>query len=122
MAPVVIRSSGEAKARSTALREASRSLIAASVVMLRRCRRIAGGTDAPVSHRAARTQSKLRRGGLPAALEAMTWAAPGSFEPCDGCGETISLEEVEYEIDAPRGGLRLHVECYSAWLSYPNGE
>jgi hypothetical protein len=52
-------------------------------------------------------------------LAGTAWAAPSCFEPCDGCGETITLEEVEYEIDGPGGGLRLHVECYSAWLSYP---
>ena len=60
---------------------------------------------------------KLRVGTLPRALPATLYAGWGRDTACDACDETITPDQVEYELDYPRE-LRhycLHLHCYGIW-------
>ena len=68
--------------------------------------------------RSDRTLDKVRRGGLPAPLNRQLWVGPGSNKLCNGCGERISREEREFEINfADTLAFAFHPECYKAWMS-----
>jgi len=68
--------------------------------------------------RSDRTLDRVRRGGLPAPLNRQLWVGPGSNKPCDGCGERISGDEREFEINfADTLTFSFHPECYKAWMS-----
>ena len=110
---------------SAALCVASRSLITASVALLRRSRFMAGGTDvpdAPDPARLARTLDKTRRGGLPAPIEGKLYAGRSSLQMCNGCGDKIASAETEYEVEIGEViTFRFHTGCYQAWKSFPMG-
>ncbi len=48
-----------------------------------------------------------------------TWAGHGSGALCNGCGQTIREQEIEYEIEMPQGSavttLHFHFSCYREW-------
>jgi hypothetical protein len=50
-----------------------------------------------------------------------TWAGSGSGATCNLCGRSISVHEIEYEIElAPSEGARslhFHFRCYRAWAA-----
>jgi len=78
---------------------------------------ISGGSDAKTL-RSAHTLEKAGRGGLPATFKRQLWVGPGSDKLCNGCGETISDTEREFEvIFADTLTFVFHAECYKAWHS-----
>ena len=60
---------------------------------------------------------KIRSGALPLPPEppGKCFAGMGTRRPCDGCGELISPDEVEYEVDIVERTLRFHAKCLSVW-------
>lgn len=48
-----------------------------------------------------------------------TWAGHGTGAMCNGCGETIQANEIEYEVEMPPGSdvqaLNFHLACYRTW-------
>ena len=93
--------------------------------MTRSVRGPAGGSDADghdptIQARIARTLKKTRTGGLPAAFEGKLWAGRGTFAACNGCGDKISIDEAEYEIELAEAlTFRFHATCYHAWKTLP---
>ena len=60
-----------------------------------------------------------------------TWAGHGTGAQCNGCGETIQAQDIEYEIELPTHGeerplrfqpdgnvssLHFHFGCYKNWI------
>ena len=59
------------------------------------------------------------REALPYQEPVRTWAGHGTGALCSLCGQPISAEDIEYEVElAPEAdsrGLQFHVECYRVW-------
>jgi hypothetical protein len=53
-----------------------------------------------------------------------TWAGHGTGVTCNGCGEPIQTNEIEYEVEMPPGGevatLNFHLACYRVWADRGN--
>jgi hypothetical protein len=53
-----------------------------------------------------------------------TWAGHGTGVTCNGCGEPIQANEVEYEVEMPAGSeaprLNFHLACYRVWAGRNN--
>ena len=44
------------------------------------------------------------------------WIVYGSSKACNGCEQPVTMQDREYEFDAPGWGtLRLHAECLAMW-------
>lgn len=68
--------------------------------------------------RTQRTLETTRHGGLPApSYDAKTWIGLGAGHPCSGCSDDIEEREREFELVSGKQSLRLHAECYNAWLA-----
>jgi hypothetical protein len=101
--------------RSRALAAWSLALVAQSRVLTYRPR---GGSDANET-RTERTISKARRGALPTASGGRVWIAPGAWQACNGCGEAITPEDREYEVEVSEAlTFRFHAECHRAWSTF----
>jgi hypothetical protein len=62
--------------------------------------------------------AKIRAGTLPPPADSSgkSYAGKGTNRTCDGCGETITQDDVEHEVDvADNRTLRFHQECYNVW-------
>jgi hypothetical protein len=60
--------------------------------------------------------AKLKCGTLPQPADGKSYAGKGTDNPCDGCDESVTPEQVEFEIDVSQGQtLRFHQECFDAW-------
>jgi hypothetical protein len=69
--------------------------------------------------RTERTLDKTRRGGLPAPYYGKIWVGPGSSKLCDGCGDVITRDETEHEVEVSDAlTFRLHAECHHAWIRF----
>ncbi|HEY7519628.1 MAG TPA: hypothetical protein VIE36_15180 [Methylomirabilota bacterium] len=107
---------GQTWDRAIALTEWSRQLTAVSGPLVRR--RIRGGSDRRET-RAQRTLDKARRGGLPAPFQSGAWVGRGGSKTCDGCGEVITCDEREFEIERCATLIfRFHAECHGAWMTF----
>lgn len=83
--------------------------------------RIRGGSDGELT-RTERTIDKLRRGALPAYGPAKMWIGPGSSRKCNGCGESITDQEQEFELEVSTViSFRFHAECHQAWMAFGDG-
>ena len=61
----------------------------------------------------------MRRGGLPAPLDAKAGMGPGSLKLRSGCDDPIKFEDREFELDVLEAlTLRFHSECYAAWSGF----
>jgi len=53
-----------------------------------------------------------------------TWAGHGTGVTCNGCGEAIQANEIEYEVEMPAGSeaptLNFHLACYRIWAGRNN--
>jgi hypothetical protein len=108
-------------AKSAELCAGSRAAIARSNHLARffRLPAIRGASDVPLLSRAELTGEKMRRGGLPAPIDAKAWVGPGSLKVCSGCEDPIKHDEREFELDVLDAlTLRFHAECYVAWLNF----
>ena len=91
-------------------------------LVLKRCRRqrgIQGGSGDPSiapNREALRQQVRdaLRLGSLPLLLSGRAWAAEGSGKSCAVCGQAITKEDVEHEVDT--GSFKFaHASCAMVW-------
>jgi hypothetical protein len=59
------------------------------------------------------------RHAMPNRQALRTWAGHGSGATCNGCGDTITAHDIEYEVEvpaeAPGGTLHFHFVCYRSW-------
>ena len=57
----------------------------------------------------------------PVQRPAKTWAGHGSGATCSVCGNAVTREEIEYEVELPPGALakslRFHFACYQRWAA-----
>jgi hypothetical protein len=66
-------------------------------------------------------RERIRTGQLPPVLGAKTFAGRGSNTPCDCCGQIISRQEIEYEVEvdpSPTDSTRswiAHTQCHWIW-------
>ena len=65
----------------------------------------------------ARIRQCIDDGRLPVALSQEMAAGYGSRGICDGCGEHIDSDHVEYEVTDPRDDSQLlfHLSCHAIW-------
>jgi hypothetical protein len=64
----------------------------------------------------------MQSGKLPSRSPERTWAGPGCGAPCMICDQSITADELEYELEFARGadskqpeGRHIHFGCFSAW-------
>jgi hypothetical protein len=66
-----------------------------------------------------RIDKKISSAQLPPRGSGRTWAGKGSGTFCSLCGQPITGDEVEYEIEWEHAGLtqtaHLHLVCYQLW-------
>ena len=70
-----------------------------------------------------KARQAIRSGKMPSRKQDRTYGGRGSFKACSVCGEVITPDQSEIEIEfrrheAPPRGLdhyRLHVRCLAAW-------
>jgi hypothetical protein len=66
-------------------------------------------------------RGRVRIGQLPPAFDGKTYGGRGRDTACDCCGEIISADEIEYQVEfiPPRGESRRafvsHVKCHWIW-------
>jgi len=48
-----------------------------------------------------------------------TWAGHGTGASCDLCRQTVTSEQIEYEVelDESRQSIRMHFACYQRWVT-----
>jgi hypothetical protein len=67
----------------------------------------------------ARARELISDGRLPCSKHLRTWGGRGSNQPCALCGELITPDEVEYEIESLGPDsvrvFRFHFPCHDAW-------
>ena len=72
-----------------------------------------------VDPRVLRTWTKVKNGALPTDGARRRWVGPGRGETCNGCGDGITPDETEYEIDFSNALLlRFHRECLRTWETF----
>ena len=71
---------------------------------------------------AAKTRDAIRNGRLPAMPANRTFGGPGTGAACAVCGEPVTRNQMELEIEFNRHGAtpgldryRLHTKCFAAW-------
>lgn len=71
---------------------------------------------------AAKAREAIRSGALPARPANRTFGGPGSGATCAVCGEPVTRNQMELEIEFNRHGTapgldryHLHPKCFSAW-------
>ena len=61
-------------------------------------------------------QEKLATGRLPHDRVPRLWGGPGRGETCDGCGESVTKDQMVMEnLDAAKCGVQFHVACFHVW-------
>jgi hypothetical protein len=73
----------------------------------------------PINARVRRIHQNLH-GKVPHRAQlAHLWALWGDESVCDGCGEMIDVDEIEYELqfgqDLDAVSIRLHRHCWESW-------
>jgi len=70
----------------------------------------------------AKAREVIRAGRLPNRRPDRTWGGPGVGAPCRICGEPVTKNQLEFEVqfafDGVEPGLdkfHLHVRCFAAW-------
>ncbi|MGH8296577.1 MAG: hypothetical protein ACRETZ_13950 [Steroidobacteraceae bacterium] len=76
----------------------------------------ATGLDEPArEQRSGRLSVAALRGAIPGRM----WGGKGCGAPCDFCRVLVSVEEIEYEVEAQLDGkplmLHFHARCYDTW-------
>jgi hypothetical protein len=57
-------------------------------------------------------------GALPRVAGYRTWSWVATGLSCDGCGEPVGGGEIQHDVEVDGTVvLRLHPECFHAWLS-----
>jgi hypothetical protein len=70
----------------------------------------------------AKAREVIRTGKLPYRRPDRTWGGPGVGAPCTICGEPVTKDQLEFEIqftiDGGEPGLdkfHVHIRCFAAW-------
>jgi hypothetical protein len=76
--------------------------------------------DEPILRATAR--EVIRTGKLPNRRPDRTWGGPGVGASCTICGEPVTKDQLEFEIQFSRDGnnpgldkFHLHIRCFAAW-------
>jgi len=71
---------------------------------------------------AAKARDAIRAGRLPARAANRTFGGPGNGSVCAVCGEPVTSNQMELEIEFNRHGAapgldryHLHTKCFAAW-------
>jgi hypothetical protein len=76
------------------------------------------GRNVPFDKRSSMARKALEQKGLANAQLTNLWGGYGSQLPCDGCGQTICSDEIEYELEFRQGEksvtLMFHFECWQS--------
>jgi hypothetical protein len=68
------------------------------------------------AHGADARAASLARGLLPTVKALKTFAGLGNGRPCDGCGQSITPTDVEYElVFGDFQTVRMHRDCLAIW-------
>ena len=70
----------------------------------------------------AKAREVIRTGKLPSRRPDRTWGGPGVGAPCEVCGEAVTKDHLEFEVQFARDGdnpgldkFHIHVRCFAAW-------
>jgi hypothetical protein len=70
----------------------------------------------------AKAREVIRTEKLPSRRPDRTWGGPGVGAPCTICGEPVTTDQMEFEIqfsfDGGEPGLdkfHVHIRCFAAW-------
>ncbi len=70
----------------------------------------------------AKAREVIRAGKLPNRRPDRTWGGPGVGAPCAVCGEAVTKDQLEFEIEFAREAdypeldeFHVHVRCFAAW-------
>ena len=70
----------------------------------------------------AKSQEVIGTGKLPSRRPDRTWGGPGVGAPCTVCGEAVTKDQLEFEVQFARDGdnpgldkFHVHVRCFAAW-------
>ncbi len=70
----------------------------------------------------AKAREAIRTGKLPSRRADRTWGGPGVGAPCTVCGEAVTKDQLEFEVQFARDGdnpgpdkFHVHVRCFAAW-------
>ena len=70
----------------------------------------------------AKAREAIRTGKLPNRRPDRTWGGPGVGASCTICGEPVTKDQLEFEIQFARDGsvpeldkFHIHVRCFAAW-------
>ena len=70
----------------------------------------------------AKAREAIRTGKLPNRRPDRTWGGPGVGASCTICGEPVTKDQLEFEIQFSRDGnnpgldkFDLHIRCFAAW-------
>ena len=65
---------------------------------------------------------KIARGLLPIVKPLKTFAGLGTGRLCEGCGRSIALTDLEYELEfANERTILLHRDCFAIWSQATGG-
>ena len=69
-----------------------------------------------------KAREAVRAGKLPTRKPDRTWGGPGAGEKCGVCGERVTKDQMEFEVqfqkDGPGSGFyvfNIHIRCFAAW-------
>ena len=61
-------------------------------------------------------QALLASGALPRFGSQVIFAGNGDMQPCACCGNTITTEDIQYDVVlTEEGALFMHLECFNLW-------
>ena len=70
----------------------------------------------------AKAREVIRAGKLPDRRPDRSWGGPGVGAPCVVCGEAVTKDHLEFEVQFARDGdnpgldkFHIHVRCFAAW-------
>jgi hypothetical protein len=69
-----------------------------------------------------KARTSIRDGKLPSRAPDRSWGGPGVGAPCAVCGQPVTKDEKELEIQFARDGdnpgldkFHVHIRCFAAW-------
>jgi len=70
----------------------------------------------------AKAREVIRTGKLPSRPPDNTWGGTGAGAPCPVCGEIVTKDQLEIEVEFSHDGnnpgldkFHIHVRCFAAW-------
>jgi hypothetical protein len=70
----------------------------------------------------AKAREAVRAGKIPSRRPDRTWGGPGVGARCTICGEPVTKDQLEFQVEFARDGaepsldrFHIHVRCFAAW-------